>query len=235
MRRRGYIAVEGPIGLGKTSLAQALARELGARLMPRTPTTTHSCRASTRIPTSTRFPAQLYFLLTRHHQQRELKQRISHPGHGRRLSFAKDKIFAALNLAPDELALRQRLQAARRRDGQARPCRLRARDYRGAGRAPAQAQSRFRAPHQLRIPRAHVGGLPQFLFITTRRPCWSSTLRTSTSSPIPRPDRADPRNRQRRPRHPILLPPQELKEFAALRKFSHEPFSPIAAIRGCYS
>jgi len=33
MRRRGYIAVEGPIGVGKTSLAQALARELGKKYM----------------------------------------------------------------------------------------------------------------------------------------------------------------------------------------------------------
>ena len=33
MRRRGYIAVEGPIGVGKTSLAEKLAREIKARLV----------------------------------------------------------------------------------------------------------------------------------------------------------------------------------------------------------
>ena len=32
-RRGGYIAIEGPIGVGKTSLARALAKELNARLV----------------------------------------------------------------------------------------------------------------------------------------------------------------------------------------------------------
>ncbi len=33
MERRAYIALEGPIGVGKTTLAQVLARELNARLL----------------------------------------------------------------------------------------------------------------------------------------------------------------------------------------------------------
>jgi deoxyguanosine kinase len=96
MRRRGYIAIEGPIGVGKTSLAQALAKELNARLILEDADNNPflSC------------PAQLYFLLTRHGQQRELSQQdLFAQATVSDYLFAKDRIFASLNLAPDELTL----------------------------------------------------------------------------------------------------------------------------------
>jgi deoxyguanosine kinase len=106
MRRRGYIAVEGPIGVGKTSLAQALARELGARLMLEDADNNPFLPRFYEDSDKYAFPAQLYFLLTRHHQQRELKQQdLFTQATVADYLFAKDKIFAALNLAPDELKL----------------------------------------------------------------------------------------------------------------------------------
>src|ERR1700686_3133439 len=106
MRRRGYIAVEGPIGVGKTSLAQALARELGARLMLEDADNNPFLPRFYQDPDKYAFPAQLYFLLTRHHQQRELKQQdLFTQATVADYLFAKDKIFAAMNLAPDELKL----------------------------------------------------------------------------------------------------------------------------------
>jgi deoxyguanosine kinase len=110
MRRRGgYIAVEGPIGVGKTSLALALGREFNARLV---------LEDAESNPFLTRFyddadkyalPAQLYFLLSRYNQQRELAQQdlFSRTTVADYL-FAKDRIFAALNLEPEELALYER-------------------------------------------------------------------------------------------------------------------------------
>ena len=106
MRRRGYIAVEGPIGVGKTSLAQALAREFGARLMLEDADNNPFLPRFYQDPDKYAFPAQLYFLLTRHNQQRERKQQdLFAQATVADYLFAKDKIFAALNLAPDELKL----------------------------------------------------------------------------------------------------------------------------------
>jgi deoxyguanosine kinase len=107
MQRRGrYIAVEGPIGVGKTSLARLLARELNARLV---------LEEAEDNPFLARFyddsdkyglPVQLYFLLTRYNQQRDLAQQdLFAQATVADYLFGKDRIFAALNLAPDELTL----------------------------------------------------------------------------------------------------------------------------------
>jgi deoxyadenosine/deoxycytidine kinase len=105
-RRAGYIAVEGPIGVGKSSLARLLARELNARLV---------LEAIDDNPFLARFyedadkyalPVQLYFMLTRYNQQREIaQQELFAQATVADYLFAKDRVFAALNLAPDELAL----------------------------------------------------------------------------------------------------------------------------------
>jgi deoxyadenosine/deoxycytidine kinase len=106
MRRRGYIAVEGPIGVGKTSLAQALAKEINARLVLEDADNNPFLPRFYEDPDKYAFPAQLYFLLTRHKQQRELSQQdLFAQATVSDYLFAKDRIFAALNLAPDELTL----------------------------------------------------------------------------------------------------------------------------------
>jgi deoxyguanosine kinase len=107
-----YIAIEGPIGVGKTSLAQILARELNGRLIlekaeenPFLPRFYHHRELYA-------FQTQLFFLLSRYQQQQELFQldlfsrnTISD------YLFAKDQIFASINLVKEEeFTLYQQIQ-----------------------------------------------------------------------------------------------------------------------------
>jgi deoxyguanosine kinase len=107
MRRRGgYIAVEGPIGVGKTSLAQALAARLNARLILEDVAGNPFLARFYADPDKYALPLQLYFLLTRYEQQRQLAQQdLFSQATVTDYLFAKDRLFARLNLAPDELSL----------------------------------------------------------------------------------------------------------------------------------
>jgi len=106
LRRRGYIAVDGPIGVGKTSLAQMLARELGARVILEEVDENPFLARFYEDPDKYAFPLQLFFLLTRYNQQRELIQHeLFAEATVADYLFAKDRIFANLNLAPEELQL----------------------------------------------------------------------------------------------------------------------------------
>ena len=62
----GYIAVEGPIGVGKTSLAQALAARLNARLVLEDVAGNPFLARFYEDPDKYALPVQLYFLLTRY-------------------------------------------------------------------------------------------------------------------------------------------------------------------------
>ena len=105
-RRGGYIAVEGPIGVGKTSLARLLARKLNARLVLEEVEDNPFLARFYEDPDKYSLPLQLYFLLTRYNQQRNLaQQELFAQATVADYLFAKDRIFAALNLAPDEMAL----------------------------------------------------------------------------------------------------------------------------------
>ncbi len=107
MRRRGgYIAVEGPIGVGKTSLAMALGREFNARMVLEDAESNPFLVRFYEDPDKYAFPAQLFFMLARHNQQRELaQQELFSQATVADYLFAKDRVFARLNLAPEELAL----------------------------------------------------------------------------------------------------------------------------------
>lgn len=104
--RHKYISIEGAIGAGKTSLAQILAERTRSKLvLERLEENPFLSRFyEDRMKYS--FQAQLFFLLTRYGQQRELLQQdLFYDCVICDYLFAKDRIFAYLNLTEDELLL----------------------------------------------------------------------------------------------------------------------------------
>jgi len=102
----GYIAIEGPIGVGKTFLARALAKRLSARLVLEQPAANPFLEKFYSDMKRYALPAQLVFLVSRYQQQAELSRRyLFHPGVVSDYLFAKDRIFANLTLSDNELAL----------------------------------------------------------------------------------------------------------------------------------
>ncbi|HWP94440.1 MAG TPA: deoxynucleoside kinase [Gammaproteobacteria bacterium] len=107
-----YIAIEGPIGVGKTSLARRLADSFGGELL---------LEHAEENPFLERFyldmrryalPAQLYFLFQRARQLRELRQAdMFSPLRVADFLLEKDRIFARLNLDDDEFALYDQVYA----------------------------------------------------------------------------------------------------------------------------
>ena len=101
-----YIVIEGPIGVGKTSLARKLAESLSADLLLEEVYENPFLERFYRDGQSAALPAQMYFLFARARQIEDLRQadmfanvRVSD------YLFAKDQLFAELNLSVDELKL----------------------------------------------------------------------------------------------------------------------------------
>jgi len=109
--RPRYIAVEGPIGAGKTSLAEILATEFQARLVCEQPDDNPFLASFYRDPQRHAMSAQLFFLLQRYQQQGELGQGdlFARGGIVSDYLFAKDRLFASLTLSADEMALYERV------------------------------------------------------------------------------------------------------------------------------
>ena len=111
-----YIAVEGPIGAGKTALAERLATRLDATLVLEDTENPFLADFYADRPGSA-LQAQLFYLLQRHRQQTTLQQAdlFSQTTVADYL-FDKDKIFAYLNLDDNELFIYQRLYDLLARD-----------------------------------------------------------------------------------------------------------------------
>lgn len=114
--RPRYIAVEGPIGVGKSSLAEILAQSLGARLVSEDPGGNPFLASFYRDPRRYALSTQLFFLLQRYGQQSDLAQGhlFERGGLVADYLFAKDRLFATLTLSADELALYDRVYQALR-------------------------------------------------------------------------------------------------------------------------
>lgn len=107
-----YLAIEGVIGVGKTSLSRRLARLTEARLILERHDENPFLGDFYREPARYAFQTQLFFLLSRFQQQQELGQQdVFHPQTISDYIFAKDKIFAYLNLEERELQLYERVYA----------------------------------------------------------------------------------------------------------------------------
>jgi deoxyguanosine kinase len=109
--RPRYIAVEGPIGVGKSTLAELLAVELGARLVLEQPDDNPFLGAFYREPKRHAMSTQLFYLLQRYQQQGEMGQGdlFVRGGMVADYLFAKDRLFASLTLSDDEMALYERI------------------------------------------------------------------------------------------------------------------------------
>lgn len=101
-----YIAIEGPIGVGKSSLAKILAQKYAYRLVKEEVSGNPFLERFYENPRKFAFQTQLFFLLSRYRQQRELAQGDLFEG-GLVCDYilAKDKIFALINLEDDEVSL----------------------------------------------------------------------------------------------------------------------------------
>ncbi len=105
-----YIAIEGPIGVGKTSLAKFLAQKFGSRLVQEEVANNPFLERFYENRRKYAFQTQLYFLLSRYRQQRELAQgSLFEKGTVTDYVLAKDKIFAYINLEDDEITLYETL------------------------------------------------------------------------------------------------------------------------------
>lgn len=108
-----YVAIEGPIGVGKTTLARILQEELGGQLLlevfEENPFLSDFYADRTRYA----FQTQIFFLLSRYRQQHEVVTRVlERDSLTSDYLFAKDRLFAHLNLSGDELDVYERMHAA---------------------------------------------------------------------------------------------------------------------------
>lgn len=101
-----YIAVEGVIGAGKTSVASLLAEKLNAKLILESFEDNPFLEKFYNNPEDYAFRTQMFFLLERYSQLQELHQKdLFHSYTVSDYVFEKDKIFAYINLSDDELKI----------------------------------------------------------------------------------------------------------------------------------
>ena len=112
MLHHKYIAIEGPIGVGKTSLAEILAKKLNSRLVLEGAVENPFISEFYKDIKKHAFQTQMFFLLSRYRQQQEMTQSdLFQQGIVSDYVFAKDRIFANLTLDDNELKLYEQIHS----------------------------------------------------------------------------------------------------------------------------
>jgi deoxyguanosine kinase len=107
-----FIVLEGPIGVGKTSLANRIASSLGAELLLEQADHNPFLERFYRNPRAGALPAQLYFLFQRAQQLAELKQQsLFAPVRVADYLLDKDRLFARVTLEDEEYRLYEQVHA----------------------------------------------------------------------------------------------------------------------------
>ncbi len=102
----GYIVVEGPIGVGKTSLARRLAETFGSELLLEGADENPFLERFYRDPQRAALPTQLFFLFQRAQQVHEMRQGdMFSPVRVADFLMEKDRLFAQMTLDDEELKL----------------------------------------------------------------------------------------------------------------------------------
>jgi deoxyguanosine kinase len=101
-----YVVIEGPIGVGKTSLVRRLGRSFGSELVLEQDADNPFLERFYRNPRAAAFQTQLYFLFQRSRQLQELRQadlfeRVRVADY----MLEKDRLFARLTLDDEEYSL----------------------------------------------------------------------------------------------------------------------------------
>lgn len=105
-----FIVVEGPIGVGKTSLARRFAESFSGELILEHVEQNPFLEQFYKSPKTAALPAQLFFLFQRARLLEELRQSdLFAPVRVADFHIAKDRLFAELNLSPDELKLYEQI------------------------------------------------------------------------------------------------------------------------------
>ena len=107
-----YVAVEGPIGVGKTAVVERLAQRLEAHTVLEEWSQNPFLKAFYDGAAGAAFQVELFFLLSRYRQQQELLQRrLFTQATICDYAFEKSKLFAYLNLEDSELIIYDKLYA----------------------------------------------------------------------------------------------------------------------------
>ena len=106
----GYLVVEGPIGVGKTSLAKRLATSFGSELMLEGAEDNPFLERFYASPRESALPTQLFFLFQRARQIQEMRQTdMFRPVRVADFLMEKDRLFAQLTLDEHEYQLYQQV------------------------------------------------------------------------------------------------------------------------------
>jgi len=107
---RFYVAIEGPIGVGKTTLARLIQKQLEAELLLEVFEENPFLSDFYADRAKYAFQTQIFFLLSRYRQQHDVIERVlQRSSLVSDYTFAKDQLFARLNLSSDELVVYERL------------------------------------------------------------------------------------------------------------------------------